>query len=114
MCRTNIYMTADYSAETNLTIFPILQYPQSIPKSGRHVHNPVLAPDQLVTHRERRRRGNKVDPLDLDYVAQSSPFSTHDVTSRGARLAMGVGARGGSRYQQRNPNAVRPKGRRKK
>ena len=91
------------------------QYSMSAPKSGRHAHNPVLAPDQQVTYRERRRRENKVDPLSPDYVTLSSPFAVHDVTSRGARLAMGAGgqsSRGGDR--RRNPNVVQPKGRRKK
>lgn len=93
---------------------PLLQYPLPVPKSGRHVHNPILTPDQQVTYRERRRRENKVDPLDLDYVAMSSPFAVHDVTSRGARLAMSAGGRGKGGYYQRNPNSVRPKGQRKK
>ena len=63
-------------------------------------------------YRERRRRVNKVDPLDPDYIARSSPFAAHDVTSRGFKVAFakGGGGRGGGR---RNPNAVGPKGKRK-
>ena len=91
---------------------PPPQHPLPIPKSGRHAHNPVLSPDQQVTYKERRRRENKLDPLDRDYVAQSSPFALHDVTSRGVRLGV-AGGRGGGQ-QRRNPNAVRPKGRRRK
>ena len=72
----------------------------------------MLSPDQQVTYKERRRRENKLDPLDRDYVAQSSPFALHDVTSRGVRLGV-AGGRGGGQ-QRRNPNAVRPKGRRRK
>jgi RNA-binding protein NOB1 len=93
-----------------------LRYPLSAPKSGRHAQNPVLSPDQQVTYRERRQRENKVDPLSQDYVTLPSPFVVHDVTSRGARLAMGTGGRGsrGGEHRRRNPNAVQPKGRRKK
>lgn len=108
-----LIITALMVPVTGLPVFSI-QYPLPVPKSGRHVHNPILAPDQQVTYRERRQRENKVDPLDLDYVAMSSPFSVHDVTSRGARLAMSAGGRGKGGHYQRNPNSVRPKGQRKK
>ena len=60
----------------------ITQYSLPLPKGGRHADNPVPTPDQRVTHRQRRKRMNKVDPLDPDYIAGSSPFARRDVTSR--------------------------------
>jgi len=93
-----------------VSIFLFLQYSLPLPKGGRHSDIPILAPDQRVTYKERRRRANKLDPLGPDYVTNSSPFAMNDVTSRGANLAFAKGGRGGRR---RNPNQVRPKGKRK-
>jgi len=95
-----------------ITVFTFLslQYSLPLPKGGRHSDIPILAPDQRVTYKERRRRANKLDPLGPDYVTNSSPFAMNDVTSRGANLAFTKGGRGGRR---RNPNQVRPKGKRK-
>ena len=87
-----------------------LQYSLPLPKGGRHADNPITAPDQRVTYKDRRRRMNKVNPLDPDYVARHSPFTMKDVTSRGAQIAFAKGGRGGRR---KNPNQVKPKGRRK-
>ena len=51
-----------------------LQYSLPLPKGGRHAHNPILAPDQRVTQKERRSRANKINPLDPDYVALVSTY----------------------------------------
>ena len=77
---------------------------------GRHANNPMLAPDQRVTTKDRHKRVTRVNPLDPDYVARSSPFAVWDVSSRSARLAFASGGHGNKR---RNPNEVKGKGRRK-
>lgn len=104
----------------------LLQHSIPPPKGGRHANNPVLAPDQKVTYREKRSRGGNINPLHPDYIAQvrdppmtslinlniilqSSPFAMNDVTSRGAQVTF-KGRGGGGK---RNPNAVRPKSKRK-
>ena len=91
----------------------LLQYSLPLPKGGRHHDNPILAPDQRVTYKEQRRRANKVDPLHPDYIANSSPFAMNDVTSRGANLAFARGSRGGGGGRRKNPNQVKPRGKRK-
>ena len=88
------------------------QYPLPLPKGGRHSEDLVLAPDQKNTYREPRRRMDKVDPLDPDYIAKKSPFAMTDVNSRGAQITFAKGGSGGG-GRKRNPNQVRPKGRKK-
>ena len=51
-------------------LYVVLQYSLPIPKGGRHAHNPILAPDQRVTQKERRSRTSRINPLDPDYIAQ--------------------------------------------
>lgn len=53
-----------------------------------------------------------VDALDPNFMARSSPFAAHDVTSRGAQIYFARGGRGG---RMKNPNEARKKtGKRKK
>ncbi|KAL5466830.1 hypothetical protein EMCRGX_G030981 [Ephydatia muelleri] len=88
-----------------------LRYSLPLPAGGRHANNPILAPDQRVTTKDRHKRVTRISPLDPDYIAQSSPFAMWDVNSRGARLAFA--SSGGHGNKRRNPNEVRGKGKRK-
>jgi hypothetical protein len=79
-------------------------------KGGRHANNPIVVEDQRNTYCQPRKKGTKIDVFSPDYVARSSPFATHDVTSRGANISFGKG----SNRLPKNPNEVRKKGKRKK
>lgn len=58
----------------------------------------------------RTRKMPKVHALDPDFVALSSPFAAHDVSSRGAQI---VFAKGGRTGRSRNPNEARKRRKRK-
>lgn len=84
-----------------------LRYALPKPQGGKHASNPILCADQRVPHnRDARKAQSRTNVFDPDYDAMSSPFATHDVTSRsaliGARQLRGQGS--GSR---RNPNENR-------
>ncbi|KAK6185464.1 hypothetical protein SNE40_007691 [Patella caerulea] len=60
-----------------------------MPRTGRHANNPILVEDQPVPQQHPTRRSQiKVDALNPDYVAGSSPFAMNDVTSRAAQLGI--------------------------
>ena len=85
-----------------------MQFSFALPKGGRQPAVPILTPDQRITFRLPRSR-EKVDPLDPDYIAKSSPFRYKDVTSRGVQIAFQHGRcvrtpQGGWRN---NPNRVK-------
>ncbi|GBM16205.1 RNA-binding protein NOB1 [Araneus ventricosus] len=81
------------------------KYSLPMPKGGKHAMNPILCDDQPIPHnRPCKKSLQKIDVLDEDYVAQSSPFTLNDVNSRAAKL----GIRANRTYQTRkNPNANR-------
>ncbi|XP_028392084.1 RNA-binding protein NOB1-like [Dendronephthya gigantea] len=85
------------------------KHPLPLPKGGRHNNNPLLFEDQLISQRRLPKSKDKVNVLDEDYVARSSPFTVNDTTSRAFNLGFHV--RG---QNKRNPNEARKKTRRKK
>ena len=88
----------------------IFQYSLPMPKGGKHALNPILVADQpLPQQRVSKKARQKMDVLDPDFVANQSPFSVRDITSRAAQL----GIRGGNQFNRRNPNENRRGGRRK-
>ncbi|XP_071824065.1 RNA-binding protein NOB1-like isoform X2 [Apostichopus japonicus] len=61
-----------------------------MPKSGKHVQNPVVCEDQpRPQNRVSRKAMMRNNVFDPDYVAQNSPFVNRDVTSRSALLGVG-------------------------
>ena len=79
------------------------------PTGGRHAKNPITCPDQkLPNQRTASVKKEKVDVFSPEFIARSSPFAFHDVTSRGA-----VGGFNKRHVDSRNPNAVKRKGKRK-
>ena len=90
---------------------PFVQYSLPLPKGGRNSDVHILKEDQAVTWKPpRTRKMPTVHALDPDFLALSSPFAAHDVSSRGAQI---VFAKGGRNGRTRNPNETRKKGKRK-
>jgi len=86
-----------------------IQYSLPKPKSGRHANNPITCPDQKLPNQRATSRKEKIDIFSPEFVARSSPFAIHDVTSRGA-----IGGFNKRHIDIRsNPNAVKRKGKRK-
>ncbi|XP_074646707.1 RNA-binding protein NOB1-like [Tubulanus polymorphus] len=89
-----------------------LKYSLPMPKGGKHANNPILCEDQIIAQQRTTKfsKNNKLDVFSPDYVANSSPFSLNDVTSRAAQL----GIRDHKGQKSRNPNESRKRrGRRK-
>lgn len=73
------------------------------PQGGKHAHNPVLCEDQpRPDQRPSKKSLQKVDILSSDIIADMSPFSINDVTSRAAQL--GIRGRQQPQWSKRNPN----------
>ncbi|KXJ11315.1 RNA-binding protein NOB1 [Exaiptasia diaphana] len=88
------------------------KYPLPLPQGGRSGENPVLVEDQPRGQRRLPPKRDKVDVMDPDFVARSSPFMSHDVNSRAVHLGFHVD---GNYWNKRNPNeAKKNRGRRKK
>ncbi|KAK3085277.1 hypothetical protein FSP39_000959 [Pinctada imbricata] len=88
-----------------------MKYSLPMPKGGKHAKNPVLVADQpLPQQRVSKKSRQKMDVLDVDYVASQSPFSVRDITSRAAQL----GIRSKNQFNRRNPNENRKKSGKKK
>ena len=73
------------------------------PQGGKHGQNPWVAEDQRFPRNQAPKK-NRVKnlPLDPDYIANSSPFTTRDTHSRYFNTALGV--RQTYKWMQRNPN----------
>ncbi|CAL1535676.1 unnamed protein product [Lymnaea stagnalis] len=70
------------------------------PQGGKHAVNPILCADQpLPDQRPSKKSLMKVDILSQDIIADMSPFSINDVTSRAAQLGIN-----GRQWSKRNPN----------
>lgn len=90
-----------------------LQFKLPMPKGGKHVENPILVEDQPMAHnRIPRKARQKMEVFDPDYIANSSPFSVNDVTSRAAQLGIRSHKGKTNNWERKNPNVVR-KNRRK-
>ncbi|CAD5117126.1 DgyrCDS5934 [Dimorphilus gyrociliatus] len=77
-----------------------LKYSLPTPKGGKHANNPILFADQPVPQqRSSKASRKKMDVLNDDFLASSSPFAVKDIYSRSAML--GIKQSGRSR---RNPN----------
>nr|XP_054770430.1 LOW QUALITY PROTEIN: RNA-binding protein NOB1-like [Lytechinus pictus] len=84
-----------------------LRYALPKPQGGKHASNPVLYPDQRIPQNRDARRGQKkTNVFDPDFDAMSSPFATHDVTSRSAQVGVRQ-IRGQGTGGRRNPNENR-------
>ncbi|GFT30202.1 RNA-binding protein NOB1 [Nephila pilipes] len=80
-----------------------LRYCMPLPKGGKHSMNPIVCEDQPIPqNRPGKKALQKINALDEDYVAQSSPFTYNDLTSR----AFKKGIRPNKTHQIKgNPNA---------
>ncbi|KAK3707992.1 hypothetical protein QZH41_010738 [Actinostola sp. cb2023] len=88
------------------------KFPLPLPQGGRCGDNPVLVEDQPRGQRRLPPKRDKVEVLDPDFVARSSPFMSHDVNSRAVHHGFHVQ---GKYWDKRNPNeAKKTRGRRKK
>lgn len=60
-----------------------------MPDGGKHPKFPVISENQPRAQNYPARKALiKSNPLDPDYVCQSSPFATKDVYSRASRLGI--------------------------
>jgi hypothetical protein len=72
-----------------------------MPHGGKHPSYPILSEDQpRAQNLPSKKSLIKNNPLDPDYVIQSSPFVTKDVYSRAARL--GIKSTNSNRFNKRN------------
>lgn len=83
--------------------------PLPMPRGGKHTSNPHLVEDQpYPQQRTARKAQNRLDVLDPDYVANQSPFTLNDVTSRASQLGIRT-KKGQTNWDRRNPNVGRKK-----
>ncbi|XP_031564001.1 RNA-binding protein NOB1-like [Actinia tenebrosa] len=87
------------------------KHPLPLPQGGRFADNPVLVEDQPGGQRRLPSKRDKVDAMDPDFVARSSPFSSHDINSRAVQHGFHVKERN---WNRRNPNEVVKNSRRSK
>ncbi|KAF7992870.1 hypothetical protein HCN44_005214 [Aphidius gifuensis] len=80
------------------------------PKGGKHACNPIRIVDQPMPDQKLSRLAKmKNDPLNDDYIAGYSPFTTRDVNSKSAMLGLRQG-RGEFKYwMKKNPNESKKK-----
>ncbi|XP_076470243.1 RNA-binding protein NOB1-like isoform X2 [Babylonia areolata] len=92
-----------------------MKYPLPQPKGGKHTNNPVLFEDQPIPQ-QRPRKSKQTDVFDPDYVASSSPFAIHDLSSRAATIGISGkhDFRNSAYWNKRNPNEPRRRHGRKK
>ncbi|CAH1779731.1 unnamed protein product [Owenia fusiformis] len=85
-----------------------MRYSLPMPKGGKHVTNPILCEDQPTGQHRTNKHFNKgsINPMDADFVSQSSPFALNDVYSRSAQIRV-KGGRGRGRGNKKNPNENR-------
>jgi len=82
------------------------------PKGGKHAFNPRLTEDQPEAQQRLSKKAiQKSNPMDPDFIAGTSPFSTNDVTSKSAMLGLkgpGVGQAmaSGVYWAKKNPNSA--------
>ncbi|KAK6982153.1 Nin1 binding protein [Biomphalaria glabrata] len=77
-----------------------MKYSLPKPQGGKHAMNPILCADQPVPdQRPSKKSLQKIDVLSQDIIADMSPFTINDVTSRAAQLGIT-----GRQWSKRNPN----------
>lgn len=82
------------------------------PKGGKHSNNPILVEDQrMPQQRPSKKSLQKMCIFDENYVARTSPFKIHDLTSRAAQLGIWGEAKP---WNKRNPNEVGKKFKKKR
>ena len=65
-----------------------------MPRGGKHSNYPILSEDQpRAQNLPPKKALVKNNPLDPDYICQSSPFVTKDVYSKASRLGNTVNSR---------------------
>jgi len=90
------------------------KFPLPMPRGGKHAQNPRLFEDQPMPHQRISNKAKvKNNPMDADWIAGNSPFTTKDTWSRSAQLGLrGDQGRSGSTntgnyWDQKNPNEKR-------
>ncbi|KAH9515684.1 Nin1 binding protein [Bulinus truncatus] len=77
-----------------------MKYALPKPQGGKHAVNPMLCADQpFPDQRPSKKSLQKIDILSDDIIADMSPFTVNDVTSRAAQLGIT-----GRQWMKRNPN----------
>eukprot|EP00794_Sanderia_malayensis_P018759 gene18759-20650_t len=85
------------------------KYPLPLPKGGRNAENVILCEDQKQSRERLPKSRDVANPLDLDYIARSSPFTQKDVTSKAFNKGLHL-----NKNTRKNPNeGRRTKSRRK-
>ena len=60
-----------------------------MPRGGKHSNYPILSEDQPRPQNFPSKKSQvRNNPLDPDYICQSSPFVTRDIYSRASRLGI--------------------------
>ncbi|XP_059160729.1 RNA-binding protein NOB1-like [Physella acuta] len=86
-----------------------MKYSLPKPQGGKHAMNPILCEDQPVPdQRPSKKSLQKIDILSSDIIADMSPFSMNDVTSRAAQLGIS-----GRQWSKRNQNDGFKRGKRR-
>ena len=84
-----------------------LKYHTPAPEGGKHGQNPWVVEDQRFPLNQASKKSKlKNLPLDPDYVAKGTPFTTRDVSSRHFNAGIHCGSR--RQWMQKNPNENRP------
>ncbi|BFZ13557.1 hypothetical protein BsWGS_16596 [Bradybaena similaris] len=92
------WLAKNYTIRTRGT-----KYSLPKPQGGKHALNPQLCADQpRPDQRPSKKSLQKVDILSADIIADMSPFSINDVTSRAAQL--GIRDSRPPQWSKRNPN----------
>jgi len=90
------------------------KFPLPLPKGGKYAQNPRLFEDQPMPHQRVSKKAMvKNNPMDADWIAGNSPFTTKDVASRSALMGLrgDLGRSGstntGNYWDRKNPNEKR-------
>jgi hypothetical protein len=78
------------------------KYSLPTPHGGKHPNFPILFENQpMAQNLPSKKALLKNNPLDPDYVCQSSPFLTKDVYSRASQLGIKSNSKGSNRFNKR-------------
>uniref|UniRef100_A0A0B6ZEV6 Nin one binding (NOB1) Zn-ribbon-like domain-containing protein n=1 Tax=Arion vulgaris TaxID=1028688 RepID=A0A0B6ZEV6_9EUPU len=96
------WLAKNYTIRTRGTKYSLPRH-----QGGKHAMNPVLCEDQpKPDQRPPKKSLQKVDILSADIIADMSPFSVNDVTSRAAQLGI-RSQQTLPQWSKRNPNENR-------
>lgn len=78
------------------------QFSLPMPHGGKHPNYPQLCEDQpMAQNLPPKKTLTKNNPLDPDYVCQSSPFAVNDVYSRASTLGIRSANQNQKRFSKR-------------